>query len=166
MELRQADPIDDRNELRALWGSYLHWVNEECRQRWSIQFPIDEILEQNLTKTSAFEPPRGRLLLAISDSGAVGVGCLKPIRDDTAEIKRMYVRPDMRGTGVGRRLIVELLGAAREAGYRRVLLDSVRFMHAAHGLYRSAGFVEIEPYPESEIPEDFRQHWMFMGLDL
>lgn len=166
MEIRQADPIADRNELRTLWQQYLLWVNEECRERWNFEFPIDEILEQNLTDTSAFEPPHGRLLLAIGDSGTVGVGCLKPIRDDTAEIKRMYVRPDMRGAGLGRRVLSELLDAAREVGYRHVLLDSVQFMHAAHGLYRSMGFVKIEPYPESEIPEAYRQHWVFMGLAL
>jgi len=42
----------------------------------------------------------------------------------------------------------------------------MRFMAAAHSLYRSVGFQEIEQYPESEIPEEFRQHWIFMELPL
>ena len=95
-----------------------------------------------------------------------GVGCLKRIRDDAAEIKRMYVEPEQRGNGVGHTLLDALLVAGRHEGYSRVLLDSVGFMHDAHRLYRSAGFVDSAPHPESEIPEDLQRHWVFMELSL
>jgi L-amino acid N-acyltransferase YncA len=78
----------------------------------------------------------------------------------------MYVEPARRGEGIGRALLDELLSAARDAGYERVRLDSPDFMTAAHGLYRSRGFTEIGPYPESEIPDEYKPHWIFMELPL
>ncbi len=63
-------------------------------------------------------------------------------------------------------LLEKLLSEAKEVGYSEVRLDSARFMHAAHSLYRSAGFQEIDPYPESEIPPEFQEHWIFMEMIL
>ena len=57
-------------------------------------------------------------------------------------------------------------GIAREIGYTHLRLDSARFMHAAHRLYCSAGFEEIDPYAESEIPEQFQSNWIFMEREL
>ena len=158
MQLRQADPERDLAVVRALWLDYLTWVNGELEARYGFTFPIEEILERNLADLTPFEPPRGRLLLADD----VGIGCLQPIGEDVGEIKRMFVHPDARGTGVGRRLLDGLLAAGDQVGYRRIRLDSVRFMDAAHGLYRSAGFVEIGPYEESEIPPEYWEYWVFM----
>jgi len=45
-------------------------------------------------------------------------------------------------------------------------LDSTKFMQAAHKLYKSFGFIEIEPYKESEIPGEYHQYWVFMELSL
>ena len=156
--VRQADPAADADVLRRLWWEYLHWADGELRRLYGVSMPMDEILEENLADPSPFLPPHGRLLLA----GDVGVGCLRRIGEGVGEIKRMYVRPDQRGTGLGRRLLDELLLAADQQGYGTVRLDSVRFMHAAHSLYRSAGFVEISPYAESEIPPELWPHWVFM----
>jgi GNAT superfamily N-acetyltransferase len=91
---------------------------------------------------------------------------MKRIREDVGAIKRMYVRPEFRGKGIGRVLVEALLAEAQQIGYPTVRLDSVLFMKAAHSLYRSAGFKEIEPYPESEIPTQFRSHWVFMEKHL
>lgn len=156
--LRQADPGQDLHIVRSLWSDYLTWVNAGVNDRYGISFDIDEILERNLADLTPFQPPNGRLLLA----GDVGVGCLRSIGEEVGEIKRMYVRPEGRGTGRGRQLLEGLLAAADDMGCQRVRLDSVRFMEAAHALYRSAGFVEIAPYEQSEIPPEFWDHWVFM----
>jgi hypothetical protein len=63
-------------------------------------------------------------------------------------------------------MLDQLIQAARTAGYERIRLDSPDFMTAAHGLYRSTGFAEIEPYPESEIPDEHKPHWVFMERTL
>ena len=99
----------------------------------------------------------------VSDDGQIaGVGCLKKLKADIGEIKRMYVRPQHRRKGIGKLLLEHLLDAATEAGYSKVWLDSAKFMEKAHSLYRSAGFEEIEPYPESEIPKEFQPNWVFL----
>jgi ribosomal protein S18 acetylase RimI-like enzyme len=94
----------------------------------------------------------------------VGTACMRRIGPDTAEIKRTYVQPSQRRAGVGRAMLDRLIAAVRTAGYQRIRLDSPDFMTAAHGLYRSSGFVETEPYPESEIPDRYKPHRLFMEL--
>ena len=74
----------------------------------------------------------------------------------------MYVHPTYRRLGIGRALLDALIEEANLIGYERVRLDSARFMKAAHQLYRMRGFEEIAPYAESEIPEAYWDHWVFM----
>ena len=78
----------------------------------------------------------------------------------------MYVRESYRGQGIGRALLDQLLADGQSLGYTAMRLDSARFMHAAHALYRSAGFREIEPYPGSEIPQMHQQYSTFMEKTL
>ncbi len=164
--VRQARLDADLGDVAVLWGDYLRWANDRLDEEYGFRLDVEETLRGNLADLSPFEPPQGRLLLAVEDGQAVGVGCLKRLRPDTAEVKRMYVRPDARGRGVGRLLLDRLVRAAREAGYQRVLLDSSRFMTSAHELYRSVGFTDIEPYEGSEIPVELRHYWLFMELPL
>lgn len=93
---------------------------------------------------------RGRLLVARRGGDPVGVGALKPVGTATAEIKRMYVRPSARGSGVGRAILERLLADARVEGYRVVRLETLRFMVEAHALYRSVGFVDTVVFDRSE----------------
>ena len=88
-----------------------------------------------------YAPPRGRLLLA-----SEGCVALRPLDGDICEMKRLYVRPSARGTGLGRALIERAIDEARAIGYRAMRLDTLPAMHAAKSLYRELGFREIEPY--------------------
>ena len=94
-----------------------------------------------------YSPPAGCLLIAKRGNVAVGVVGLKALADGIAEIKRLYVVPEARGTGLGRALAERALAEARVKGHERVRLDTHRLsMAGAIALYRSLGFVEIAPY--------------------
>ena len=125
-----------------------------------------EAVEQAIQLIDKFLPPNGRLLLAFFDNKACGIGCLKSINGETGEIKRMYVDPSFRQIGAGRAILQSLLIAAKDTGYTKVRLDSPKFMEAAHSLYRSFGFNDIDPYPEMEIPQEFKDYLLFVELDL
>jgi GNAT superfamily N-acetyltransferase len=164
--IHQAETDEDRALIRELFWEYLEWANTRLNEEYGINFDIKSMLEQDMAKLEVFLPPYGRLLLAIEGARAAGIACMRRIRKDMGEIKRMYVRPEFRRRGIGRALLEALISEAQEIGYPTVRLDSTRFMEAAHSLYRSVGFHEIEPYTESEIPPEFQQNWIFMEKHL
>lgn len=156
----------DRDAVAALWLEYLTWGNDGLETRFGFRLSVDDAVEQDLRSVAKFEPPDGRLLLAADNGEGVGTASMQRIGPDTAEIKRMFVSPRHRRGGVGRAMLDQLIGVAAAAGYQRLRLDSPDFMTAAHDLYRSRGFVMIEPYAESEIPDEHKAHWVFMELTL
>jgi putative acetyltransferase len=101
---------------------------------------------------SAYGPPTGRLLLAEIDGVPAGCVALRGRDGGACEMKRMFVRPAFRGRGLGRRLAEAVIAAARELGYERMRLDTLAHMHVPRTLYRSLGFVEVEPYYHNPLP--------------
>jgi pimeloyl-ACP methyl ester carboxylesterase/GNAT superfamily N-acetyltransferase len=97
------------------------------------------------------EPPDGRWLVAYHDERAVGCAGLKRLDDDTAEIKRIYVAPNARGTGVARALLSRLEQTAREAGYRTVRLDTGAKQQASVALFSSSGYEPIADYNGNHV---------------
>ncbi|MGQ9903362.1 MAG: acetylglutamate kinase [Anaerolineae bacterium] len=93
-----------------------------------------------------YAPPQGRLLLARVEGQLAGCVALQPIDARACEMKRLYVRPEYRGRGVGRALAQAIVEAGREIGYRTMRLDTLTSMPEAIALYRSMGFVDIPPY--------------------
>jgi GNAT superfamily N-acetyltransferase len=161
-EIREASPPRDLAAVGRLWLEYLTWGNDGLESRYGFRLPVGEAVDRDLESIGKFQPPDGRLLLAFEDDRAIGTACMQRIGPDTVEIKRMYVEPSHRRAGVGRALLGKLIAAAQAERYTRVRLDSPDFMTAAHDLYRSTGFVDIDPYPESEIPDEHKAHWVFM----
>lgn len=100
-----------------------------------------------------YSEPQGCLLVGFINGFPVAVGALRPL-EDAVEVKRMYIRQQFRGLGLGRELIQRLLSEARHRGHRRVVLDTLGRLTPAIALYRSFGFQEIEPYnynPEDDV---------------
>ena len=93
------------------------------------------------------------LLVARDESGALlGSAAVKHLPDGAAELKRVYVRPPARGTGLGRRLAEAAIDRARELGYEAIRLDTLPQMEAARALYASLGFEPCEPWVDHPIP--------------
>jgi ribosomal protein S18 acetylase RimI-like enzyme len=99
-----------------------------------------------------YAPPRGRLLLARWNGMLAGCVALHPLDTEVCEMKRLYVRPQFRGQGLGKALLNAALAEARALGYRRMRLDTVEpIMQDAVRMYRAYGFREIPPYRENPI---------------
>jgi DNA-binding MarR family transcriptional regulator/N-acetylglutamate synthase-like GNAT family acetyltransferase len=99
--------------------------------------------------------PAGLLLVARLHDEPVGCGALKLHGAEPAEIKRMWVAPSARGLGVGRRILSELERHARERGVGVVRLETNRSLTEAGGLYRSAGYAEVDAFND----EPYAHHW-------
>lgn len=132
-------------------------VDAESETEEGLSTSLDELLA-----------PPASLYLAELDGSAVGLGGVKSVTPDVAEIKRMYVRPSARGRGIGRALLAWLVEDARALGARSVRLESAGFMVEAHTLYRSFGFAAIEPFAGREFEDvpGAEEIQVFMALNL
>jgi GNAT superfamily N-acetyltransferase len=105
-------------------------------------------------------PPGGAYLVGFEGEGAVAGGGLRRLSDEVAEIKRMYVRPPGRSRGVARALLFALEDAARSLGYTAVRLDTGPKQLHGLALYRSAGYVDVEPYNDNPFACFWGEKWL------
>lgn len=154
MDFIQAESAADIALARQLFSEYEAGLGISlCFQNF--QQELDQL-------PGAYAPPTGRLLLAMDKGEASGCVALRKIADDTCEMKRLYVRPKFRGTGLGRKLAQAIIGSGRELGYRRMRLDTLpEKMDRAVHMYRSLGFEEIQPYYDNPV-----EVVAYMELDL
>jgi GNAT superfamily N-acetyltransferase len=108
-----------------------------------------------------YAPPQGRLMLAWCSGEAVGCVALRPIDGESCEMKRLYVKPRFRAHHLGRELAQRICREARDAGYRRICLDTLPSMSSALQLYSTLGFRPIEPYVFNPV-----EGAVFLGLNL
>ena len=108
-----------------------------------------------------YAPPRGSIYLVYIDRGLAGCVGMKPSDEESAELKRLYVRPAYRGQNLGELLTRRIMEDARAAGYRKLRLDTLPGLKTALALYRRLGFRETEPYYDCLIPGT-----IFMEIDL
>lgn len=94
-------------------------------------------------------PPAGIFLLARVDGEPAGIGGVRFLDTEIAEVKSMFVSPAFRGLGLGRRILTALDRIAAEHGCRAVRLDSSAYLTEAIGLYRSAGYREVPAYNDN-----------------
>jgi len=99
-----------------------------------------------------YAPPRGTLLLASVDGETAGCIALRAFDGDRCEMKRLYVRPAFRGTGLGGALARRIIDDAARMGYRAIRLDTLPSMQTAIAMYRALGFAEIPAYRYNPIP--------------
>jgi GNAT superfamily N-acetyltransferase len=174
LELIAVDDAATRGAARDLIAEYLGWLASVAAASYGLSFDVDAMVTSDIEDRAKFYPPSGRFYVIRREDAYVGVGCLKRITPSVAEIQRMYVQPHVRGVGAGRLLLQQLLSDARAIGYEAVRLESLKFLSAAHALYKSVGFAEITPYAENSMttyqPRDtidrYRSNAVFMELRL
>ncbi len=142
VEIRQADGVADISAAGELFREYEAWLGMDlCFQGFE-----DELA----SLPGKYAPPSGRLLLAFVDSEPAGCIAMRGLGDGICEMKRLYLRENVRGHGLGNQLIETLINEAKAAGYTTMLLDTYPpKMRKAVGLYESHGFYAIDAYYEN-----------------
>ena len=100
-----------------------------------------------------YAAPKGCIFLAWDELDCVGCAGLRPLSDYVCEMKRLYVKPLYRGTGLGRLLAEKIVQLGINKKYTRMQLDTLDSMQSAVGLYKSLGFVETDQYYNNPHPE-------------
>ena len=162
--IRLATSAGDIEHARELMRNYARWTEIDlCFQNFEGELAA---------LPGKYSAPEGGLWLAEMESTAtlvgasksppVGVVAVRALADSTCELKRLWVEPEAKGTGLGRALARTAIAFARDAGYAEMKLDTLKNrMPAAIELYRSLGFVDAEPYTHNPEPDV-----LFMTLKL
>lgn len=119
---------------------------EEYAQALGIDLCFQNFAAELQQMAEMYAAPRGCLLLAIDELGPAGCVALRPVAHTTCEMKRLYIRPRVRGKSLGRLLANAIIERASRLGYRTMALDTLVTMQAAQRLYRSLGFQDTAPY--------------------
>lgn len=162
------NPDVHREEFRQMNLEYVTWLSDQLMENYQVDTSsvvgqtMEEYVDDHLELYTSLKPPNGVLYLLVVDGEVAGMGALRKLRENVGEVKRMYNRPQYRGNGYGKKMLNRLLEAGRELGCSTFILDSAKFMAAAHHIYRSAGFNDRGEYPESEPPDILRKYWIYM----
>jgi len=132
-------------DVRTLFSEYSAWLDLEEEYR--------QFARELANLPGVYGPPRGALLLAWVDTAFAGCIAMRPLDGEICEMKRLWVRKDFRGQGVGEALARALMQCAAERGYRRMRLDTLHHMKTAQALYASLGFEPIAPYNSNSPSE-------------
>lgn len=138
LEFKRIDGATHLNEAKELFVEYSRSIGVSlCFQGF------DEELDSLPGK---YSPPTGSLMLAFVDGKAAACAALRFVSEEICELKRVYVRYDYRGLGLGREIVEIMIEEAKALGYGYIRLDTLPTMTSAQKLYRSLGFHEIAPY--------------------
>ncbi|MCM8595507.1 carbonate dehydratase [Accumulibacter sp.] len=153
--LRILTPEDtaEIEQVRQFFRNYAAWLGVDlCFQGFD---------EEMRSLPGAYSAPAGRLFYAEREGRPAGCVGIRPLSGGLCEMKRLYVEPGERSSGVGHELILAAIRAAREIGYQKLLLDTLPAMRVAVKLYREMGFKETPAYYQTPL-----EGTMFLALDL
>ena len=152
MEITLVPAYDRGEEVCGLIREYIgaQLVEQPNFRGYLIQQHYEEEL---LHPEQKYGMPDGRLYLLLYGGKPAGCIGLRRLDAERCEMKRLYVRPQFRGKGLGDLLVQQIIGDARQIGYKKMLLDTFPFMEAAIALYRKYGFYEIPSYNGSPMED-------------
>ncbi|MFW5927938.1 MAG: GNAT family N-acetyltransferase [Thermoplasmatota archaeon] len=153
IELVESYDEQDISEIRDIFIEY--------RKDLGLDLSFQEFQDELEELPGEYSPPEGSILMAKDEDETVGCVALRKINEDTCEMKRLYVKPDYRGEGLGKKLALSIIEKAREKGYGKMKLDTLTTLKKANELYRSIGFEECEPYRYNPLDDA-----LYMELEL
>jgi putative acetyltransferase len=132
--------------VRSLFTEYQHWLN------FSLCFQgFDKELAELPGK---YAPPKGRIYIASVAENVAGCIALRPMDEEgICEMKRLFVREEFRGKGIGKMLAERIIAEAQQIGYRAMRLDTLQRMESARALYTKLGFKVIPAYYDNPMDE-------------
>lgn len=160
LTISQVESADQIAAAQELIREYISWWAETDLGDFTQTKTFRNFEDELATLPGVYAPPSGRLLLAAQNKLPAGCVCLKPHDANTAELKRLYVRPAFRGLNVGQQLVDRVIAEARQCGYQKVVLDTHISMKQAHAIYKAAGFHLIDP--PQDYPENMKSTILFM----
>ena len=148
-----ADDTTALECVRQFFRNYAAWLGVDlCFQGFN---------EEMASLPGCYASPAGRLFYAEYRGRPAGCVGIRPLSAGLCEMKRLYVEPNQRGFGIGRDLVLAAIRAAKEIGYRKLLLDTLPVMRFAVRLYREMGFRETPAYYQTPL-----EGTIFLALDL
>ncbi len=123
----------------------------EYAQSLNVSLCFENLDKEVSELPGVYAPPHGGILLAEDGAKIAGCVALKKVDNRVCEMKRLYVRVEFRGKGLGKKLAMSIGDEARKMGYERMRLDTLPSMKEAIALYHSLGFVEIPPYRDLPV---------------
>ncbi len=153
--IESANTPDFQAIAFSLVWEYLQESNALSIKKCGFDFDIETMIDQFHHEFDIYIPPKGLLFLIYVDGRCVGLGGLKELSEKRAELKRLYLRPQYRGNGIGKKLLFRLMEYAEQRGYQKLLLEGACFQERAYHLCKKEGFYEIPPFDEIESPQPF-----------
>ena len=155
VQVRPARSPEDLDAVRRLCWAYRDVLLERTADHPALldyyyAFPTYQKLVDELPGKHV--PPDGDIFVAAQDDMIIGCGMTHRIDADTCEIKRVYVAPSGRGKGVAQALCTTAMNAARQAGYKRMVLDTMVTLPEAMSLYENMGFTNTMAYHDLPTP--------------
>lgn len=122
-----------------------------------------DMVDSSIDHLDEMLPPSGRLVLARGEDGRLlGCGAFRRIRQDAVEMKRMFVRPEAQGQGLGRRLFEMRIAEAKKMGCRIIYADTAKGNRSMLSMYEKHGFQYVPRYPENANPPEFEPYLVFL----
>ena len=150
MEYIIKDAYEYSEEIKDLFTEYTDTLieNDSTFKEYLEQQHYDNEL---MDLTQKYGRPAGRLYIAFADEKACGCIGLRKVDDERCELKRLYVLPEMRGSGLGKKLVELIIEEAAGIGYKEIILDTLPFLKEAIEMYKKYGFYEIDRYNDSPM---------------